>query len=52
VRNRSRLAGLVERELLYPVADLVAIEAEQWCRLRLVAARPAQRLDDQLAVEL
>src|SRR5262249_32544039 len=45
------LAGLVERELLDPVADLVPVQPEQRRGLRLVAARPPQRLHHQLALE-
>ena len=42
----------LEAELLDPVANLVAIEAEQRRRPRLVAARPVERLDDELPLEL
>jgi len=43
---------LFEVELLDSVADLVAVQAEQRRRARLVPAGPLERLDDQRAFEL
>ena len=44
--------GLGEAELLDAVADLIAVQAEQRRRPRLVAAAALERLDDQAALEL
>src|SRR4051794_30948518 len=49
-RSLSLRSG--QRELLDPVADLIAVQAEQGAGARLIATRAAQRLHDQAAFEL
>ena len=43
---------LREAELLDAVADLIAIDAEQLRRMRLIAAGPFEGLDEELPLDL
>src|SRR6267142_6783662 len=50
---RPGLLGLHrEAELLDAVPDLIAVDAEELPRLRLIAARPLERLHEQLTFDL
>src|SRR5262245_3502475 len=54
-RRPARLfapGGFFETELLNPIANLIAIEAEQRGGPGVIPARTGQRLDDQLAFHL
>ena len=50
--NSRRLRRLREPEFLDPVANLIAVEAEQGRPPGLVAAPPLERLNDEAALEL